>query len=137
MGIVEVIWHGSGTDHQEMVDGSMFAFQEGQSLSKGRNRATKGRSKSVLQKVGLGFRSNARGEGRGRITDRNGHRPDVARGDLVDQGGDELDGSVFDSREFFFDEFVVCNRLEKIEKDHQFLVLGLLELFDDQFIASG
>jgi hypothetical protein len=59
LGIVEVLWHGSGADHQEMVDGSMFAFQEGQSLSEGRNRAAMSRAKSVLQKVGLGFRSNA------------------------------------------------------------------------------
>ena len=55
----------------------------------------------------------------------------------MDQGGDELDGRVFDTGEFFFDEFVVGDRFEKIEQDHQFLVLGLLELLDDQFIASG
>ena len=132
-----MLWHGSGADHQEMVDGSMFAFQEGQCFSEGRNRATMGCGESVLQKVGLGFRSDTRGEGRGRIADRNGHRPDVARGDLVYQGGDELDGRVFDACEFFFDELVVCDRFEKIEQDHQFLVLGLLELLDDQFIASG
>jgi hypothetical protein len=55
----------------------------------------------------------------------------------VYQGGDELDGRVFDACEFFFDELVVCDRFEKIEQDHQFLILGLLELFDDQFIAPG
>lgn len=107
--------HGSGADDQEMIDGTMFAFQEGESFSEGRNRAAMGRGESVLQKVGLGFRSDARGEGRGRIADRNGHRPDVARGNLVDQGGDELDGRVFDTGEFFFDEFVVGRRFEKIQ----------------------